>query len=104
MRYEDMKQLPEETFTRAVQFAGLGKSREQIEKALKFSHFSEMQRQENEKGFKEKPLKMQAFFQKGEIGAWRDLLNGSQVKKIIAAHGGVMERFGYLDQKGEPVF
>ncbi len=104
MRYEDMKQRPEETFTRAVQFAGLEKSRAQIEKALKFSRFSEMQRQENEKGFKEKPLQAQVFFYKGEVGVWRELLNGSQVKKIIAAHGDVMKRFGYLDQKGEPVF
>jgi aryl sulfotransferase len=104
MRYEDMKQCPEETFTRAVQFAGLEKSRVQIEKALKFSHFSEMQRQENEKGFKEKPLNTRAFFRKGEAGAWREELNASQVEKIIAAHGDVMKRFGYLDEKGEPVF
>jgi hypothetical protein len=104
MRYEDMKQHPEETFTRAVTFAGLEKSREQIKKALEFSDFSEMQRQEKEKGFKEKSLKAEAFFRKGEVGAWRNVLTNNQVKKIIEKHGEVMKRFGYLDKKGEPVF
>jgi hypothetical protein len=104
MRYEDMKQNPTESFTRALRFAGLAKSPEQIARALKFSDFSEMQRQEKEKGFKEKPLKAGAFFRKGEVGSWREVLSHRQVKKIIAAHGDVMKRFGYLDDNGEPVF
>jgi hypothetical protein len=103
IRYEDMKKKTVETFTRAASFAGLTHSAQQIEKALKFSDFSEMQRQEQEKGFKEKPLKADAFFHKGEVGTWRDTLNKRQVKKVIAAHGEVMKRFGYLDEKGEPL-
>jgi hypothetical protein len=104
IRFEDMKRTPLVIFTRAVTFAGLKKSREQIKKALEFSDFSEMRRQEKEKGFKEKPLKAGAFFRKGEVGDWKNALTDSQVKKIIKKHGEVMKRFGYLDKKGEPVF
>jgi aryl sulfotransferase len=104
IKFEDMKRTPLEIFTRAVSFAGLEKSHEQIKKALVFSDFNEMQRQEKENGFKEKPLKAEAFFRKGEGGAWRNVLTYSQVKKIIKKHSQVMKRFGYLDKKGEPIF
>jgi aryl sulfotransferase len=104
IRFEDMKRTPLEIFTRIVTFTGLEKSRKQIKKALAFSDFSEMQRQEKEKGFKEKPLKAETFFRKGEVGDWRNVLNDTQVKKMIKTHGKVMKRFGYLDKKGEPVF
>jgi hypothetical protein len=104
MRYEDMKQNPHETFTRAVQFAGLDNSETQIKKALEFSRFDEMQRQEAEDGFKEKPVKAQTFFRKGDFGTWRDVLEPDQVKRIIDSQEEIMKRFGYLDENGEPVF
>jgi aryl sulfotransferase len=104
MRYEDMHCSAEAAFMDAIRFAGLEFSPDRVEKALAFSDISEMQRQEKEKGFREKPAHCRAFFRKGKPGDWRDLLHPGQVKKIIADHGEVMKRFGYLDQKGEPVF
>lgn len=100
IRYEDMKQYPLETFTDAVRFAGLECTGAQIERALKFSNFEEMQRQERESGFREKSPRGGAFFYKGQSGVWRDTLNKDQVQNIIENHKDVMGLFGYLDIGG----
>ena len=104
MRYEDMKNRPVETFTDAVKFIGWEKSHAQIKKALEFSHISELQRQEKKNGFKEKAPGCKSFFSKGRIGYWRDKLTKNQVNKIINAHQDIMERFGYLNRKGELIY
>lgn len=104
MRYEDMHGNGEAVFMDAIRFAGLEFSPDRVRKALAFSDISEMQRQEKEKGFNEKPVHCRAFFRKGKDGDWRDVLQPGQVKKIIDSHGEVMKRFGYLDEKGKPLF
>jgi hypothetical protein len=104
MRYEDMYRSAETAFMAAIGFAGLEFPPDRVKQALAFSDISEMQRQEKEKGFKEKPVNCRAFFRKGKAGDWRDVLQPAQVKKVIDTHGEVMKRFGYLDHKGEPVF
>jgi hypothetical protein len=104
VRYEDMKTNPVKTFSRAVKFAGLNKSQAQIEKALKYSNIEELQHQERERGFREKASQSPAFFNKGKIGYWREELSEKHVKSIIKAHKNLMERFGYLDTNGMPVF
>jgi aryl sulfotransferase len=98
IRYEDMKQKPVETFTRAARFAGLEYPPGKIRKALKQSNFKEMQRQEQEKGFREKSPSCDVFFYKGEIGTWRNVLNKKQVQTIIRYHKDVMKQFGYLEK------
>ncbi|MCP5105265.1 MAG: sulfotransferase domain-containing protein [bacterium] len=103
MRYEDMKHSPLETFTAAVDFVGLDYSPHRIEKALKFSDISEMQRQEKENGFREKPVKCDVFFRKGDTGSWKELLSPLQVQTVLEDHYDMMQRFGYLDDNGEPV-
>jgi len=54
------------------------------------------------KGKGVKPSGVASFFRKGEIGAWREQLSEQQMQKIIADHGEIMGRFGYLDQDGSP--
>jgi hypothetical protein len=104
LRFEDMKCKPLETFTGAVKFLGIEKSAEQIQKALEFSHISELQRQEREYGFVEKSAACLSFFHKGEIGSWRGVLTDKQVETIINAHQNVMKQFGYLNVNNEPLF
>lgn len=96
LRYEDMKESPHETFGRAVRFAGLDHTDEQIEKALSMSTFEELQRQEIEEGFHEKSPASEMFFRKGEVGSWREELTDVQAERIIRDHRAVMERFGYV--------
>ena len=96
VRYEDMLRSPLDTFTQAVQFAQLPHSATQIEQALSLSTFAELQRQEQAQGFYEKMPRAQSFFRAGQMGHWRQMLTSSQITQVIADHGAVMERFGYL--------
>jgi hypothetical protein len=104
IRYEDMKLRPEETFGAAIRFVGLPDDPVRLKKAIEFSRFDELRAQEEKDGFGEKMAEAKAFFRKGEIGSWRSVLNPEQVAKIVADHGEVMRRFGYLNEQGEPVF
>jgi hypothetical protein len=103
VRYEDMLAHPVETFTRAAAFLGLPTDADRIEKAIKFSGYEELRRQEEEVGFAERPQFTSRFFRRGEAGGWRDTLTPEQVKQIIADHGAIMRRFGYLDDDDNPV-
>lgn len=103
IRYEDMQGDPIATFTRAAAFLNLPSDPARIEKAIRFSDFRELARQEAEKGFRERPQHTERFFRQGQSGGWRDKLTPEQVARIVADHGPVMRRFGYLDDAGEPL-
>jgi aryl sulfotransferase len=103
IRYEDMLNDALNTFRSAIQFLQLPDDIARIQKAIRFSDFKELARQEAEKGFGEKPPKAEKFFRKGQSGAWREELTPEQVERIIADHAEVMQRFGYLDASGKPV-
>ncbi|WP_207459236.1 sulfotransferase domain-containing protein [Azospirillum sp. SYSU D00513] len=103
IRYEDMLDDPAATFTRAARFLQVPDDPARVEKAIRFSGFQELARQEQEKGFRERPSRAARFFRQGRSGGWRDTLTAGQVERIIADHGAVMRRFGYLDTSGQPV-
>jgi len=96
MRYEDMLLAPQSTFTKAVEFARLPYGEEEVERAIALSSFQELQRQEQEHGFQEKMPLAQSFFHQGKIGRGKEVLTQEQQEEIIAYHGKVMARFGYL--------
>lgn len=104
VRYEDMKLKAEETFGAAVQFVGLPTDPDKVRKAIEFSRFEEVRAQEEKEGFGERMPGAKSFFRKGEIGSWRESLTPEQAAKIVADHGAVMRRFGYLDDQGKAVF
>ena len=103
LRYEDMLADGMATFTRAAHFLELTDDAARIEMALKFSQFDRLKAQESDKGFKEKPAHTASFFRQGKSGGWRGELTDAQVARIIADHGPVMRRFGYLDAGGNPL-
>lgn len=96
IRYEDMKMKPLETFTDAAKFLQLNVSSEQIQKAINFSSFELLSKQETEKGFKERPHKSKRFFRRGKMHGWEDDLNDIQARKISENNSIIMRRFGYL--------
>ncbi len=104
LRYEDMKQQPLETFTEAARFAGLPDDPARVHKALAFSEFEELQRQEQEVGFKERSPEAERFFREGGWGVWRRKMTPEQASALIREHREVMRQFGYLTPEGEPVF
>jgi aryl sulfotransferase len=101
LRYEDMKLNPLATFTKAAQFAGLPADPERVRQAVEYSDFKVLQRQEQEKGFIERPSEAERFFRKGACGGWRRKLTSEQVARLVRDHQEVMKRFGYLTEDGK---
>ncbi len=97
VRYEDMQADTVGVFRRALKFADRPASDEDIRQAVALADFTELQRQEQEKGFREapRPHKGGQFFRRGEAGAWRDELTAEQVARIEAEHAPMMRRLGY---------
>ena len=101
-RYEDLLDDPLSEFARVAAFLDLPHDEESVGRAVRFSSFDELSRQERETGFRERPRSAGRFFRSGTSGGWRRALSKEQVGRVVAAHGEVMERFGYLDAAGEP--
>lgn len=96
LRYEDMKQAPMETFTRATQYLKIDVSEARIKQALDHAHIDRLQSLEQAGGFKEKPPNVKYFFRKGIVGDWKNVLTSKQVDTIIHDHGEVMKAHGYI--------
>lgn len=104
VRYEDLKRDPVHFFGEVVRFCALPIDVERVRRAVAFSDFSELQRQERTNDFQERPAKTQgAFFRKGQVGGWRNELSANLVQRLIEEHGNTMRRFGYLDENNQPV-
>jgi hypothetical protein len=99
VRYEDMLNDTFGTFSRALEVVGIGKSEEDIRKAIGASDLKALVEMERQEGFKEKPIGMNAFFREGKAGSWREHLDELSVKILVDRHREFMERFGYLEEK-----
>ncbi|MGH7507670.1 MAG: sulfotransferase domain-containing protein, partial [Longimicrobiales bacterium] len=104
VRYEDMSRTPQQTFAASIAFAGLPAGEVRLARALEFSRFDELRRQEREAGFRERSPHSAGFFRQGRIGGWRAGLTTADVERMIESHGATMQRFGYLAASGEPAF
>jgi hypothetical protein len=102
VRYEDMKKRSFEVFRAVVRFAGLEEDEARIQKAIEFSSFEQVKKQESEKGFRER-IRPTSFFRKGETSAWKSELTPEQIERILSAQSEIMRRYGYLDEAGNPV-
>jgi aryl sulfotransferase len=104
VRYEDLRRTPEDHFCKIIQFCGLPSDGERIRRAIAFSDFDELRRQEQDKGFRECSVNAsESFFRKGQSGGWREELPDYMIRKLIDAHGDTMRRFGYLDENNNPI-
>ena len=97
VRYEDLQSNTADELRRVLDFAGHDATDEQIERAVRFADFKELQRQEREKGFGEapRPHANGNFFRRGVADGWRDELTDDQIARIEAAHAPMMRRLGY---------
>lgn len=96
MRYEDMVGNPHVAFSEALRFLGIGFGSEKLEQALAACRFDVLQASEQKEGFRERPRRVRSFFRRGVAGGWRDSLTAEQEQRIVARHGMVMRRLGYL--------
>lgn len=101
MRYEDMLNDPEKTFSALASHLLLNASPEQVRTAIERTSFEKLKSQEEEKGFKEKPKHADRFFREGRAGQWKDILTPKQINRIVKDHGEQMARFGYLPSQAD---
>ena len=95
VRYEDLVKDPTKEFNKILITLGMEVNQNQLDKSIKFSSFSELVKQESVSGFRERPPHAKSFFRQGVSGQWKEILQRSQIKKIIRAHGNVMTKLGY---------
>jgi hypothetical protein len=96
IRYEDLLAKPEKGFRKVVKFLGVKDDRSRLKRAVKFSSFSELRKQETRQGFVERSPNSQRFFRSGRQNLWRTKLSPEQVARIVDVHGDEMQRFKYL--------
>lgn len=96
MRYEDMKADPHRAFTGLLGFLGVPVDPERVDRAVRFSSFDEMKRQEQANGFIERSLNADRFFHTGETEQWKQALSPEDIALLRQRHGAVMSKFGYL--------
>jgi hypothetical protein len=96
MRYEDMKADPGKAFAGLLGFLGIPVDPERLERAVGFSSFDEMKRQESVTPFVERSKNADRFFHTGETGQWKDALSPDDVAFLRQRHGKVMSKYGYL--------
>jgi hypothetical protein len=95
VRYEDLKSDPETAFGAICSFLGLAPPPERLRKAIAFSSFEQLSRQEAAEGFRERTAAQERFFRKGEVGGWREVLTPAQAARLVARHGAQMAKFDY---------
>ncbi len=101
LRYEDMKRDPHAEFSKAITHLGLDIDPERLDRAIRFSSFEELSRQENDAGFIERSKNADRFFRGGRIGDGLTSFSEAEVARVIDNHKAVLERFGYLDDSGK---
>jgi len=95
LRYEDMLADPHAAAVRLAAFLELKASAELIARAVAACGFENLKAFEDERGFVEKPAKMQRFFREGRSGGWRNVLTASQSDRVVELHGAAMRGLGY---------
>jgi hypothetical protein len=98
LRYEDMQTDAEGAFTRVLKHIGTPPDPERVARAVRFSSFGELKRQEQATGFIERSPNAGQFFHSGRSGRWRDELAPEVVARICEDHGEVMREYGYLER------
>ncbi len=101
VRYEDMLDMPFETFSGITRFLQLDAADEQISGAIEGASFRQLQAQEAQLGFQERPNVTKKFFRVGEKDQWRTRLSREQIERIVDANGPLMQRFGYFEDAVE---
>ena len=95
IRYEDMKQNPEDVFGGIIKKLNIPFDSDRLAKALKFSSFEELQKQEAKEGFREASSNSDKFFHSGTTGQWKGALSEEDQAVILQKNEAVMREFGY---------
>ncbi|MDP1663588.1 MAG: sulfotransferase domain-containing protein [Methylobacter sp.] len=98
IRYEDLYREPIPILQNVAEWLGIKGSQTALEQAIRHAEFSELQRQEKQYGFSNRPVQStQPYFRSGKAGAWKEVLTLQQQRLIEQKHHDMMVRYGYLD-------
>lgn len=97
VRYEDLLEDPETHFTKILELVGVPVEAERLRRAIRFSSFDELSKQEDEQGFIERPEQSEKFFRKGQKDQWKTDLDPALADMIRDKMGDTMKRYGYLE-------
>lgn len=102
LRYEDLLDNPETGFLKVTRHLQIKPTRAELRRAIELSRFDRLRGLEDRDGFAERPKRSnEAFFREGRAGQWRERLSEAQVARIVARHGPLMKRFGYLPEAAQ---
>jgi hypothetical protein len=100
IRYEDLVINSENEFRRMLEFLNIRYSEKKFQQALVCSQFENLQKLEQDSGFKEKPVDCMRFFNMGTVGYFRNYLSKKAIETLINKHSETMTNFKYLDESG----
>lgn len=96
VKYEDMLQKGEETFSKIMSKLEFEVKNEDILRSIRMTEFSKLKKNEMEKGFNEKNVNSESFFRSGKSGSYHDELTKEQIEGIKRVHKKVMLSLQYL--------
>lgn len=96
LRYEDLLTDPHAHFAKVVEHVGLPVQQDRLDRAIRFSSFEELTRQEETSGFVERSTQSERFFAKGKSDQWKTDLAPRLIKQMKQAHRKMMKLHGYL--------
>ena len=96
MRYEDMHADPKGAFSALLKFLKVPLDDDRLDRAIRFSSFDEVSKQEKTHGFIERSQNAEKFFHSGTTGQWQDVLTDEDVARVKQDQAGMMKSFGYL--------
>lgn len=96
MRYEDMRADPHGSFRAMLERLGIPIDDARLDRAVRFSSFDELQRQEKADGFVEASRNAERFFHSGTSGQWRGVLTDEDIATIRQANEPAMRAHGYF--------
>ena len=96
IRYEDILADPGTAFSTVIRDIGAPVDRARIDAAIAASSFNEASKQEADHGFIERSPSSRRFFRSGKTGEGRKRLSPDVIDRVVADHGDVMTKFGYL--------
>lgn len=92
IRYEDLLTDTEAEIRKLFAFLRIPAKDGQLRRAIRAASFKNLQKQEREKGFKERPDGMEQFFATGTAGGWREALSPAQVARVRLEFLPVLEK------------
>lgn len=93
VRYEDMLTNTEREIRKLMEFLRIPVKDGQLRRAIRETSFSKLKKQEQQKGFKERPEGMKAFFATGTSGGWREALSDEQIARVRNEFAPALQRF-----------